>query len=262
MPQIHHLAATTIKLPNTMISFNEEHLESGRGLQEQQNWKGLHLWINQPMVNVTITNTTVKNFAEGNVEIHMFNFIKNPSRVYFVDCCILNGRSKQGGGVYVTLTKHTLSESESDCRKDHSTTVSFTNTTFQGNKASYSGGAFQLQSKPRGRFCFQNAIKFYKCTFTNNRAEIGGAMLITQHRTPAFLPQVNPQLSVWINSCTFNKNNFTCNDTKLKEGSTVFLSEVDQVVISSTKFDRNNGSALLLRDSTVLFKGNIKFSFN
>ena len=247
------VVATTVSLNNTVISLHDKKIKSEKESKEHKR-KGLQLWIHQPMVKVTVYNTTVENHAERNVEISMLNFNDNSSRVYIIDSCILNGRSDTGGGVYVSLAKH---ESCSEYHKKNTAILSFINTTFQGNKASYSGGAVQLHTEPQGSFC---KINFDKCTFTHNQAMIGGALLITQGKLPTFTAHANPQVSVYINNCTFEENCLTQYGNS--KDAIVSLNEVDEVCIRNTEFIKNEGSPLLLVASTVLFEESVKFISN
>ena len=252
----------TINLSSTIIiSILNQLYEFGNGLDSKT--EGLHLRIHQPMVTVTIRNVTVENNKGRNVEINMLNFNQNPSRVYFMDCFILNGRSYHGGGVYVTLSQQGEAEDDSSCRKEHIASISFTNTTFQGNIASKSGGAFQLRGEIWRSFCSHSNIVFFNCTFKQNYAKLGGALLMRQSRTPSYIPHIEPQLSVYINNCNFKENGLLpYTDSQIRGDSIVRLHEVDNVLIKNTNFTGNNGSALLLMDSTVLFEGNINFSAN
>ena len=249
----NQLVATTVSLNNTVISLHDKKIKSEKESKEHKR-KGLKLWIHQAMVNVTVYNTTVENHAERNVEINMLNFNDNSSRVYIIDSCILNGRSDTGAGVYVSLAKY---ESCSEYQKKNTAILSFINTTFQGNKASYSGGAVQLHTEPQGSFC---KINLDKCTFTHNQAMIGGALLITQGKLPTFTAHANPQVSVYINNCTFEENCLTQYGNS--KDAIVSLNEVDEVCIRNTEFIKNEGSPLLLVASTVLFEESVKFISN
>ena len=249
----NQLVATTVSLNNTVISLHDKKIKS-EGESKEWNRKGLKLWIYQPMVNVTVYNTTVENHAERNVEINMLDFNDNSSRVYIIDSCIGNGRSDTGGGVYVSLAKY---ESCSEYQKKNTAILSFINTTFQGNKATYSGGAVQLHTEPQGSFC---KINFDKCTFTHNRAMIGGALFITQGKLPTFTAHADTQVSVYINNCTFEENYLTKYGNN--EDAIVSLNEVNEVTIKNTVFMENKGSSLLLVASTVLFEESVKFISN
>ena len=249
--------STAINFSSTKILIYNQLYKFGDKLNTHTEIKGLHLWIHQPMVTVTIRNVTMENNRGRNVEINMLNFNQNPSRVYFMDCFILNGRSDHSAGVYVTLAQQGEAEDDLFCRKEHIESISFTNTTFQGNKASKSGGAFQLRSEMWRSFCSQSNIVFFNCTFKQNNAKLGGALLMRQSRTPSYIPHIEPQLSVYINNCTFMENGL-----QIHGDGIVCLYEVDNVLIKNTNFTRNSGSALLLMDSTVLFEGNINFSAN
>ena len=247
----------TINFNSTEILIYNQLYKFGDKLNTHTEIKGLHLWIHQPMVTVTIRNVTMENNRGRNVEINMLNFNQNPSRVYFMDCFILNGRSNHSAGVYVTLSQQGEAEDDLFCRKEHIASISFTNTTFHGNIASKSGGAFQLRSEIWRNFCSQSNIVFFNCNFTHNYAKLGGALLMRQSRTPSYIPHIEPQLSVYINNCTFMENGL-----QIRGDGIIRLYEVDSVLIKNTYFTKNNGSALLLMDSTVLFEGNINFSAN
>ncbi|XP_064401942.1 uncharacterized protein LOC135347807 [Halichondria panicea] len=224
----------------------------------KQNGKGLYLRIQIPKMNVTLHNVTVMNGAAehgGNIEICLQRFIDNPSRVDITDSTILSGKAKHGGGIYLTFEKH----NEEYIQHENRTFVTFSNTTFEGNYATKSGGALRLMANG---FTIQTSLYFYNCTFKGNTAKIGGALLIPSLRIPTHLPHTSPQLSVIFDNCTISENNLIQYTDQYNGDGIVCLYSVDKAVIRNTHFTNNNGTALLLVESTVLFKNYTLFNHN
>ena len=104
--------------------------------------RGIRFFIQQPMVTVVLQNVLVNGSSGdsgGNVQIHIFAFYRNPSKVIFRNCAIENGHSRKGGGVSLVFVGKKYNYHMT--ANSSPTLIVFQNTVFRGNTASGSGGA-------------------------------------------------------------------------------------------------------------------------
>ena len=256
---VNHLAPASLLLANSSILF-----EGGKS-----RGRGLLLQINQPMVTIIVTNVTIANgtaeYAGGNIEIQMLIFEVNSSRVEFRNSHIVNGSAMYGGGMYIHLIRHngTYYCSPLQYLNAASNQISFINTTFEKNYASSHGHGGGVSVTIHGGLCFSRInITFDSCNFTHNSARTAVAMLISQVKLPSYVPHLDPQLIITLDSCTFSENYLLPYDWQTNQDGIVDLFTTDIVTIRNSLFFNNNGTALLLMDSNVLFEGEIRFLNN
>ena len=226
--------------------------------KHEQKGKGLYLNILTPKTTVTINNITVMNSSStygGNIEIITIDFEENPNQFTITESRILSGKAKHGGGIYFIFERN---EKEYIQQKNN-TSIVIKNTVFEGNRATKSGGAFRLQTDD---FQVHSNIQIYNCVFKKNSAKTGGAILIQALRVPTHLQHTGPQVSVIFDNCTVSENNLELYNDHDNGFDIVCLYSLDKVIIRNTNFTKNNGTALLLVSTTVLFKNTTLFSHN
>ena len=257
----NHLEPTSLLLASSTISFGSGSL--------RLKGKGLHLWIHHPMVSVTVTNVLIANGTSerngGNVDIYMLIFESDPnSRVQFINSHIVNGNSKHGGGLHIRSRPHVPHCSLSWHFNISSSQVLFINTTFQGNHASFgSGGGFSVSQLGQIGLCRSSVeLRFVDCIFIHNCAEVGGAISINQQIIPSYLPHIGPQLLVTLDSCTFSENHLLKYKDQGNGDGIVDTYSTTNMTIRNSVFSNNNGTALQLQHSAVLFEGDIRFLNN
>ena len=235
--------------------------------------RGIRFSIRQPMVTVVLQNVQVNGSSlrgdlGGNILIRIFAFQRNPSKVIFLNCAIENGTNHKGGGVSLVFVgnKHNYTT------ESNTTLIVFQSTTFRGNIASGSGGAlystfFEVPFS-KGKVCFFN------CTILHNYGGTGGALAFTQQQVLTYLPHLEPRLSVSLDNCTISKNglanhfpvhvSFDYFRKKIQENGDGIVSfhSVKNVRIINSRFVSNNGTALLLKETAVVFEQHNTFHGN
>ena len=260
---------TAYNLKPTSLLFANSELSFGNGGPKLRG-KGLFLKVHQPMVSITVANVKIANGSAifgGNVDIHMFIFELNSSQIHFINSQITNGSAEHGGGMYIYLIPHSFYCNTSQLLNTASgSEISFINTTFKENNATVknsSGGGFFVTHRGRIGSCLSSTnIVFERCTFTHNHAKTAVAMLISQLKIPNYLQHMEPQLTVTLNTCTFRENYLLDYDEQDNKDGIIDFYTTDSVIIKYSEFIHNNGTALLLIDSTVLFEGDIGFRNN
>ncbi len=249
------LKLTTLLITNSIFASRQHQIVSLN--KYNQNKSGLYIWIHQPAVKVTIQNVTAINgtayYNGGNIKIDMITFKSNPSNVLISDCHIMNGHAHEGGGVYIMLSNQ--KEKPSKLAE-----VIIVNTTFKGNKAVESGGALQLLAKETSA---KINITLFRCTFQHNGAKIGGATLFNVWKMPIFLQHsAESQMQVTFNECNMSSNYLISYPDQVNDDGIVCLNTVHKTTIRNTYFINNNGTALLLVESSVFFKDHVTFRDN
>ena len=215
------------------------------------NGKGIQFTIRQPMVTISLEDIIVNNSEAlygGNIQIDMLSSYANLSQVNFLNCQILNGYSNEGGGVYVTF--------ENGIHDGKTALISFNNTLFKSNRANRSGGALYVSLKgseaDSTKADSTSVLSFFNCTALSNLALDGGAFYITQHVVLA--PFFHSHLSVSLEECIFKENKLVIDSYQLNGDGIVRFYSIKNAQIKNSNFSSNNGTALLLIESTVMFE--------
>ena len=251
----HNLAIVQMLVIHSWFPYDHQN-----GTTPKLNGKGIQFTVHQPMVNVTIQDTVVSNSVAvfgGNVQIDMLSSYQNLSQVVFLNCSILNGHSNEGGGIRVMI------EQNADFFDAHNMTalLSFDNTLFKFNHANGSGGALYVVVKGSKALSICS-VNFFNCNFSHNFARNGGTFYIEKQlevHIPLNYP--GPRLQVKLEECVFKENKLIHGYQQNGDGIVRFQS-VKNVLINNSSFVENNGTALLLLDSTVTFEQNTLFYKN
>ena len=256
----NYLEPTSLNLAISSISFGNRQLN-------RQSSKGLYLRIHQPMVNVTVANVTIANGSAkygGNVKIHMIIFASNSSQVKFINSRIIKGNAEHGGGVYIHLFPHTFYCNSSSTAS--SSEISLIGTAFEENCATLqngSGGGLSIIYEGQIGLCYSPVkVTINRCVFIHNCAKTAVAILISQLKLPSYMPHVESQLLITLNKCVFKENYLISYTEQTNEDGIVDLYTTNYMTIRNSVFADNNGTALLLQDSTVLFEGKTTFVSN
>ncbi len=255
--------------PSSSMSFiiAESTISSSQALSG----RGLIIWINRPSVNVIIRDVTIANGSGvfgGNVKIKMKIFRDNPNTVQFMNVLIINGSAQHGGGIHIIL-EHSDSNNyrnQLTLTQQRANEITFVNTTFQGNNATYkngSGGGFS--NSHSGSVGLDNTlteINFINCTFSNNSAQTGAAILINQYEIPRFKLHYSLQLSVTMDNCIVAKNHLNQYSEQINGDGIIDMYSLDKMTIKNSVFADNYGSALLMVGTDVLFEGKTVFHSN
>ena len=251
------LASTSLMLASSTLSFGR----CGSKLQG----KGLCLHIQQPLVKVSVVNVTIANGTAkfgGNVNIQLES---DSSVVKFINSHIVNGSAKYGGGIYIYLISGTFNCNLSN-NNESVTEMLFINTKFEENNASISnssGGGIYLNHTGQVELCYvPSNITLISCAFRRNYAKVAVAILISQLNLPSYLRHSEPQLIISMDNCTFSENYLLDFEEQTNGDGIVDLYTTTSVTVRNSVFANNNGTALLLMDSTVLFEGEISFLNN
>ena len=251
------LSSTSLMLASSNLSFGSW----GSKLQG----KGLYLHIHQPLVNVSVVNVKIANGTSefgGNANIQLES---DSSQVKFINSYIVNGSAKYGGGLYIYLISGTFNCNLSN-NNESITKILFINTTFEENHANISnssGGGIYLNHTGQVELCYvPSNITLISCTFRHNYAKVAVAILISQLNLPSYLRHSEPQLIISMDNCTFSENYLLAFEEQTNGDGIVDLYTTTSVTVRNSVFANNNGTALLLMDSTVLFEGEISFLNN
>ena len=225
--------------------------------------KSIQFSIYQPMVTVIVQEVIVSNGSAifgGNIQIHMFSHYQNLTQIIFSKCLIQNGFSNHGGGVYVILAENV--HNSHDALFKTNALISFSDTLLEGNYVNNSGGALYVDLIASRAFSISKLL-FFNCTFINNSAHNGGALYITQREVLPEISFFEPhlRLSVSLDRCVFEKNKLKYNYQRNRDGIVRFYF-VKNALVKNSHFTANNGTALLLVQSTTVFEQRTYFLRN
>ena len=232
---------------------------------------GLSLLIYCPLVNVQLKNITAKNNTSahgGNIIISMLSFaFENTSTVYVENSFIKHGYAKAGGGILIGINNDSNNHNTEKCAPQNNdrvkTIVSINNTLLEGNSANMSGGAVRITHHEQlGTSCTNLLVYFYNCTFVRNSAKTGAAVRITKHGVLFYKLHSVPQVTVTFEMCNIARNHIrVCSEQANEDGILDFLS-MKKTVIKNTNFTENNGTALFIVNSGVIFEEHTLFRGN
>ena len=222
---------------------------------------GIYLYILASGVHVTLTAITFSNNT-GNVAIELKDFASKTSSVKLDNCTVEKGHALSGGGIRIQFVNTLV---DNMCSVHYRKVITIENTVFQRNKAEVSGGGVAIAYNQRsGLGCTIRQVEFSNCSFTENTAPQGSAIMINKQRVPAYEVHNAPQFSVILKGCdiTSNTQDVGRELNPINTEGIVTVSLVRKIVIGNTKFTNNNGTALLLIGSSVQFYNETVFEKN
>ena len=266
----------TIYHVKTRLTIENSSFKHGLTCRKNRNipdGSGLTLLIYAPLVRVKIRNINASyNHAHNgaNVAFVITDYNENTSTISIKDSFIGYGNATKGAGLmcYIRLHYKYVPESCETVRnksyEDH-IVVYVSNTNFHSNTAQ-SGGALYIHQHEIGYIdCTLRHISFARCNFSNNTSVgRGAAVAIIKYQVPEIYPHNAPQFSVNFQKCNFsnNSNHYSSSSRSVNKVSVMALLGAERVFIEQSNFTRNNGSAISLTNSNVIFKGNITFREN
>ena len=251
---------TTVKIHNT---------EFRDGFTNHQNATGLYLLLKQRHTKVILTHLIFSNntgIHGGNMNIRFVDFAENTGCVHIENTSIMKGHGiNSGGGMLVYLEQNAAGSSElNDCNSSNNqnSILSVKNTIISYNKAKSGGGVHLAYYEKLGFGCTTRLMKITNCTLSYNNALRGSALEIIKHNLPKHELHYVPQLFIIITDCHFVENTLSPKKEQYNEEGIVEGFEVDSIVIQNTTFKNNRGTALMLVNSGVQFKGKVIFKEN
>ena len=226
---------------------------------------GLLILIYAPSIQVKIRNITAKsNYAlrGGNIGVLITFFHENTSTVSITDSNIISGRSKRGGGLicYIEIS-HGNPKSCQIANKTH--TIAFIRgVNFNDNSADSGGAVYIHQQQLKSIDCMLQRIVFTNCTFQYNDGVRGMAVAIIKFLAPGIWVHNAVQFDVTFRNCRFFKNKHMSKIKENSKASVVMLLQADSVNVSSSTFSYNDGTAISLVNSNLIFEGFILFEYN
>ena len=171
-----------------------------------------------------------------------------------------NGYGTSGGGVRVGFVIF-------DQKTVEFNSIVFENCTFSGNKALCGGGFGLYMPSERNVINATNSLSFRNCSWTANKALLGSAVDLDYWR----IYTAGAKIEVKFSACKFHNNENRENielplNTVWKEFNSfgtgaLYANGVPIIFEESVEFLNNNGSALTIYDTTVIFSENCNASF-
>lgn len=245
---------------------------SSQSKTHMPNGGGLLLLIYSSSINIRINRINAsQNFGHqgANVAFVITDFHENTSTISINDSFIGYGQALRGGGMMCYVRLHHSSNHQS-CEmtrrlsyKNH-TIVNVSHNIFHSNNANFTGGAVYIHQHEMSHIdCTLRKVSFTNCAFTNNTSlGRGAAVAIIKHRVHSISPHNSPQFSVIFQRCAFFDNKCMNVSKRTIIGSVVTLQAADSVTVQNSRFINNNGTAISLTSSSIIFNGNITFKGN
>ena len=259
-----HCASTNFS-SKTIAKIHHTEFRDGNG--ENRNGTGLYLLLKQRHIQVMLSTITLinnKGEAGGNMAIRFINFEQDTGYVRIENSTITKGYANgSGGGILVYFERNSSDLNYCNRSNRQITMLTIRNTVISYNNASQSGGGIFLTYDERSGFgCITRLMNITNCTLSYNNALRGSALELTKHNVPKFKLHFVPQLSVIITDCCFFGNSIVNKTEQYNEDGTVEIYSVDTIEIQDTMFRKNYGTALMLVNSGVQFKGKVIFKEN
>ena len=229
---------------------------------------GLSLLVHRQLVNVNLNNITAKNNTGaqgGNIDIKLWllGCDNHTSKIDIQDSFIEQGTAIRAGGLFIQFNKNNTEICDFQTNVTKRDTLSITNTIFERNHAERSGGAVRIiHYEQPGRGCMTAYVHFSRCTFKKNSAQTGAAVHVTKHGIHVHKLRSVPQLAVVFEMCDVTRNSLTNYSEQLNEDGVFDLFGVEAITIQNCTFFKNNGAALMVTNSAVIFKNYTLFHGN
>ena len=218
---------------------------------------GLSVYINRTGVQVKIVNVTSqgnRGINSGNIAIFLTT---TGSSIVLDRSRITDGRSTKGGGLrfWYREKKHS---NEVSCTRSVSPVFNISNTHFEGNMVTQTGGAMYVSLYDnipiRSYDCTLRLISILNCSVIRNGGNGAGMEIILHHSTNSHMILM---FQVSIEKCTF-ENNFL---PPRVDGPVIDLIGVD-VSITNCTFNGSNMTVISLRNTYLNFYGYSRFENN
>ena len=220
---------------------------------------GIHIFLTNGSINNTVEVSDCffyKNIATfgGGLYIHCRSVCKGNSITVNHTCFHNNSALIGGGGVDLGFSDYKT------CYPMYNSII-FYWCNFEENYGIFGGGVAVFTATSYNLHIFENNVRFEKCEFISNIANVGAAVDINNEQRkeegPFFITKT------YFVDCSFTKNIAGVNTTSRIAQSGAFTSSVYAWFIGNNTFEDNEGTALYVssttvefENSTTIFKGN------
>ena len=220
---------------------------------------GINVFSGCSKLNMVIKQVTARNNRGGNIRLVMRDYPdSNYWKILIVDSWIRNGKGYGGAGL------NFFSEFEThkydSCSEKDKNELTIVNVTFSGNRASNFGGG--VMATFHDSDCKSHAISVTNCEFYDNSIKSSGhgmAIKILKTSIPRYYGR-SPDHMFNITGTKFYQN--TKGKKIIYPTSILEILNIERTYITDTCFTDNVGTAISLRDSSVIFSGKILFENN
>ena len=234
------------------------------GTDEIHHAAGIHIYSSASNFRMSLNSCHIANNTGRSIIIEV-NSSKDPTNTFvsIISSHIISGKGRKGAGLSYYILPGKSTTRELSCTQITRNVLIMNNTIFANNEADNSAGGILLDVHDIR--CTSNVIKLNKCVFSNNsihsdtiQHSTGSALLVMKQA----LPELGPQLANSEYSILIKDTNFTENSVSNQKGAVVEFVNSRTAELCNCQFLNNNGTALSLHSSSVIFSNQMQFYDN